>query len=117
MKNTIQNVHGVKIGDIFYTSWGYDQTNIDYFEVVAVTAKMATVKPIESMRTETDFLQGITYPVPGAYIIGGFHADIIKTQTDDWGDGPRLKNADGCKSSKHIGYPYKGQEVRYSQYA
>ncbi len=26
--------HGVKVGDVFVESWGYDQTNIDYYEVV-----------------------------------------------------------------------------------
>lgn len=29
----------IKLGDYFYTSWGYDQTNIDYMVVVSVTAK------------------------------------------------------------------------------
>ena len=24
----------VKVGDIFYTSWGYDQTNVDFFRVI-----------------------------------------------------------------------------------
>jgi len=26
--------HGVKVGDVFVETWGYDQTNIDYYEVV-----------------------------------------------------------------------------------
>lgn len=28
------NKYGVKVGDLFYTSWGYDQTNIDFFQVI-----------------------------------------------------------------------------------
>lgn len=28
----------VKVGDIFVESWGYDQTNVDFYEVVAKTA-------------------------------------------------------------------------------
>jgi len=35
--------HGVKVGDVFRSSWGYDQTNIDYYEVIAVTGKTATI--------------------------------------------------------------------------
>jgi len=27
----------VKVGDVFYESWGYDQTNIDFLEVVEVS--------------------------------------------------------------------------------
>ena len=30
------NKFGVKVGDIFTASWGYDQTNVDFFQVVAL---------------------------------------------------------------------------------
>ena len=38
----------VKTGDVFVASWGYDQTNINYEQVVGVTAsgKSVYVKPI-----------------------------------------------------------------------
>ena len=29
-----KNKYGVKLGDLFYSSWGYDQTNVDFFQVV-----------------------------------------------------------------------------------
>lgn len=28
--------HSLKVGDILYSSWGYDQTNIDFYQVVAL---------------------------------------------------------------------------------
>ena len=31
------NQHGAKVGDVLVASWGYDQTNIDFFAVIAVT--------------------------------------------------------------------------------
>lgn len=34
----------IKTGDYFYTSWGYDQTNIDYLVVVAMSATGKTAK-------------------------------------------------------------------------
>jgi len=34
----------VKVGDLFYTSWGYDQTNYDYLIVVSVSKTGKTVK-------------------------------------------------------------------------
>lgn len=37
------NEYGVKVGDVFHMSWGYDQTNNDFFQVVAVTAKKARI--------------------------------------------------------------------------
>ena len=38
----------VAAGDIFYGSWGYDQTNVDYYLVVRVTPAKAELKPIGS---------------------------------------------------------------------
>ena len=37
----------MKQGDIFVSSWGYDQTNVDFYEVVKVAAKTVTLIPIE----------------------------------------------------------------------
>ena len=34
-----QNAEGVHLGDIFYSSWGYDQTNIDFYQVVQLKGK------------------------------------------------------------------------------
>nr|BAR28713.1 hypothetical protein [uncultured Mediterranean phage uvMED] len=31
--------HSLKVGDILYCSWGYDQTNVDYFKVSQVIGK------------------------------------------------------------------------------
>lgn len=38
--------HDAKVGDIYEASWGYDQTNIDYYEVVEVKDKMFVVRHI-----------------------------------------------------------------------
>jgi len=41
-------VHNVKIGDVFYTSWGYDQTNVDFYQVTDVIGKQVVIREIES---------------------------------------------------------------------
>ena len=33
------NKYGVKVGDIFSASWGYDQTNVDFFQVIALVGE------------------------------------------------------------------------------
>ena len=38
-------------GQIVEYSWGYDQTNIDYFVITKRTPKMVTLQPIGSERT------------------------------------------------------------------
>ncbi len=49
-KKTTQ--HGIKIDDIFYDSWGYDQTNIDFYQVVGITDKSVKLKAIKSQQDE-----------------------------------------------------------------
>lgn len=38
--------HTVKVGDIIHHSWGYEQTQCDYYQVLAVTAHGATIQAI-----------------------------------------------------------------------
>ena len=38
-KEEAQNEFGVKVGDVFAMSWGYEQTNNDFFQVVALAGK------------------------------------------------------------------------------
>ena len=35
-----------QIGDIVYSSWGYDQTNVDFYEVVGKQGKITYSKSV-----------------------------------------------------------------------
>lgn len=39
---------GVKVGDIFYCAWGYDQTNVNWYEVVRLTGQGVEVQAVRS---------------------------------------------------------------------
>ena len=41
-----ENPHGIRPGDLFEMSWGYDQTNVDYFQVTRVSDKGVWVREI-----------------------------------------------------------------------
>jgi hypothetical protein len=41
-----------KVGDVLCASWGYDQTNIDFYQVIEVNGKMVTVKEIAGSHVE-----------------------------------------------------------------
>lgn len=59
----------VAVGDVFVTSWGYEQTNIDYFEVVEKHGQYVTLRPIASRTVEdTGWMQRTVEAVPGSYI-------------------------------------------------
>jgi hypothetical protein len=42
----------VIVGDIFYSKWGYDQTNLDYYQVVKTTAKTVALRKIGKRMTK-----------------------------------------------------------------
>lgn len=46
MKNDNSN-GGAVVGDIFVNSWGYDQTNVDAYQVVRLSKAYAFLAPIE----------------------------------------------------------------------
>lgn len=61
--------HGLKVGDILRSSWGYDQTNIDYYEVTRlIGAQMVEIREIAARAQETGFMSGDSVPAPGQYI-------------------------------------------------
>ena len=42
-KTEAVNELGIKVGDVFYMSWGYEQTNVDFFRVKALRGKTQVI--------------------------------------------------------------------------
>jgi hypothetical protein len=60
---------GLEIGDILYSSWGYDQTNIDYYQVTALIGEhMVEIREIGSQSEDTGWLQGKCVPAPNQFV-------------------------------------------------
>jgi len=60
--------HGLKGGEIFRTSWGYDQTNVEYYQVVGINGQSVELCEVAQMREVTGFMSGECAPVPGQFI-------------------------------------------------
>lgn len=59
----------LKVGDILVSSWGYDQTNVDYYEVIALKGKkLVWLRELATVQTETSFMSGHCLPNKGHYI-------------------------------------------------
>lgn len=58
----------IKIGDIFVSTWGYDQTNVDFYQVIARTAKMVTVRRIAASRKEAHCMGNYVMPIKDAFL-------------------------------------------------
>jgi hypothetical protein len=59
--------HESDVGDIYYTSWGYDQTNIDFYEVVEVRGKVLLVRKIAEKSTGGHEATDYVVAVPGKF--------------------------------------------------
>lgn len=56
------------IGSIFRTSWGYEQTNVEYYELVALKGKTGTLRQIGAETVEKEMaMAGRCVPLPGQY--------------------------------------------------
>lgn len=60
-------VPDVKVGDIFYRSWGYDQTNINFYEVTAVKGKSAILREVGKRVVKEDSSAEYVVAAPGKF--------------------------------------------------
>lgn len=82
--------HDVKVGNIFKASWGYDQTNVDFYAVTKVTgAHTIQLEQIGSITTEQT--------TPGSYRVKpdptARTGKFITKRVTDWNGTPSIRVA------------------------
>lgn len=61
--------HTLAVGDILYTSWGYEQTNVEFYQVIELKGKtVVVVREIKREIIESSYMAGNVIPVPNAFI-------------------------------------------------
>ena len=57
------------VGSIIYASWGWEQTNVEFAEVVSVnpSGKTVMVRDISKRIEESGFMSGNAFPIPGRF--------------------------------------------------
>lgn len=104
-KSETVNKYGVKVGDLFSSSWGYEQTNVDFFQVLALVGESSVrVREVCPPMIESDmYSHGMAadrkYKTKGLPILEPTsHSCFIKDQ--EKGDLKRLKSfaADGVSN-------------------
>lgn len=69
------------IGDVLYASWGYEQTNYDFYQVVRKTEKKLIVKKIKSQYGKSvGFMANTVTPIKNDFI-----SDEIQISFRSWG--------------------------------
>lgn len=60
--------HTLKVGDVLRSSWGYDQTNVDHYQVTRVSTACVWIREIGAQSEDTGWLTGNCAPMPGKFI-------------------------------------------------
>ena len=74
----------LRVGDILYSSWGWEQTNIDFYQVIAIRGSAVDLRQLDQRTTEDGYMCGTTVPLP----------DVFKGKT-------HTHRQQGCKSSSY----------------
>jgi hypothetical protein len=94
--------HNYKVGQVLYNSWGYDQTNIDFFQIVEVKQKSIKIRAIYS------------YQVEGSE---GFMCANVKPAIDQFKGEPILKKVVvSVGYNGNIGYYIKAEHGCFCEY-
>ena len=88
------NIYGVNVGDIFKASWGYDDTNTDFFQVIALVGEQS-VRVREVCLPIVDEVQGGLYSDKTCRIVHDIlppKAFSVFIKANEKGAVKRLKN-------------------------
>ena len=85
--NNDTTANAVNVGDVFVSSWGYEQTNTDYYQVVGLTAgnKSVKVRKISHNTKQTGMMCGESTP-----LLNNFIGDVQTKRLN--GDGFRVNS-------------------------
>ena len=109
------NAEGVRIGDLLYGTWGYEQTNVDFFEVVALKgAHTAILREITGEYVGGYAMQGYVRPCRGEYV--GEETYTVRTKVSDWFGKPRLWIRHPTASGHMLDRTTDDAEHAYSSY-
>ena len=97
----------IQTGTIVYNTWGYEQTNVDFYEVVKSSRCFVWLQRLSAEKTETLSMQGTTAPVPGT------RAGKISKHKVSIFDRSRV----AIKFEHGTGTIWDGERKRFSSYA
>lgn len=97
-----KNERDIKPGAIFYTSWGYEQTNVEFFQIIDVKGTKVLVREIDQDKQYDDMDRGTTSGIKDS-----FKSEIISLRIGRYG----MK-----VNQKHLS-KWDGKPRRWSSYA
>ncbi|ECQ5913035.1 MULTISPECIES: hypothetical protein [Campylobacter] len=104
-KKSKDNTNGYKVGDILYSNWGYEQTNVEFYQVVATTEKTIYLADIKENVKITGWEQGLKSPCKNAFNFNNVAFKTFSRYPQDSRDG----------YTKSL-FKYKGKALEFTSY-
>jgi hypothetical protein len=82
-----QKINPVQVGDIFVYSWGYEQTNVNFYQVISTTPKTMKLVEIAQERTYDSSMSGKATPVKDKFIMKDNIAKVLTKRFNVYGNG------------------------------
>lgn len=88
-----QEATEVQVGDFFRSSWGYDQTNVDFYEVLKVSAsgKSVKVRQVQAGVVSDEGSSERVAPIPGS--VHPWHGEVMTKRLSYWNGQPKFRVA------------------------
>ena len=77
----------LSVGDILYSDWGYNQTNIDFYQVIKATSAQVVIMKIEKKIVGGGRGTDSVMPVPGRFVSG---AKALRRKVQDYTSSPSV---------------------------
>ena len=72
------NKYGVKVGDMFCDIWGYEQTNVDFYQVVDLKgATTVVLKPVKKNARMIDNMSYMVSPIKDDFLEGKYKTRLM----------------------------------------
>lgn len=95
--------HSLEVGKILVSSWGYDQTNIDFYEVTKlIGSTMVEIRRLHERLVSVEGTYQYVEPIPGQYVETGWRAETMRKRVC-----PRTNSV--SLNSFASAYPWKGK--------
>ena len=98
----IESMADVEIGHILRDSWGYDQTNIDYYKVIRKTASMVEIRKIGQKLVQRDSSMS-------EYVVADADNELF--------DSAHMSRAEAVKRGAEIVSEMDGGDYVYARFA
>lgn len=96
--------HSLQVGQVLFSSWGYDQTNVDFYQVVAVRGALVDLRKLEKDSVHVGHMSAHVRPKENAFV-----GDLLSGKKPN---GMNTLKVDGISLS-----PWNGKTLTATSYA